>query len=611
MRKATWGVDDSRGLSERFSRTFLTLSALVLGTLGVAIATLVLVLAGYGPRLNQLIDGRTGVNLAHAGMLDQETGLRAYLATRNGLFLEPYMTGQTELAQGNAIIENDFAGEPGLAPLVFNMRLAQQGWIQGWADTVAALDPTTTLTDARSTDLLAEGKQLFDAYRATEDKVMAAIDAQLAGTEGSQRVVVSAGLGLALLVLVVSVIIAIRQTRALRHAVVDPVNDLVDTMARVRGGDLEARPRGTGPRELRTVAQHLSVMTDELVDARAASADNAARANEQAARLRAIVTLARDIAGSLSLRYVVRAVGSSACAVSGFTRAVVWLVDGTGRRLMPIHDTSGDVNAQAAVELGAGQVGRAAETGTPVFGQTGDDLSLTGPHEPFVTAMAMPMVVGARVVGVIELQAPAPLSVSTDLLEVMESLAGQAATAIEAARLHQATEELSLTDALTRLPNRRRLDDDLAAEAARSRRYQRPLAFVMLDVDHFKRFNDTHGHQAGDSVLQELAAALSDALRETDTAYRYGGEEFCILLRETERPAAEQVAERIRARIENRFAARVGIGSITASLGVAAMPDDATTDTQLVAAADRALYAAKRGGRNRVAVLETAVAAGS
>ena len=182
----------------------------------------------------------------------------------------------------------------------------------------------------------------------------------------------------------------------------------------------------------------------------------------------------------------------------------------------------------------------------------------------------------------------------------MHSLAGQAATAIEAARFHQSADELSHTDALTHLPNRRRLELDLDVEIARSLRYNRPIACIMLDVDHFKMVNDVHGHQAGDEILSEFGSAFSSTLRETDTAYRYGGEEFCVLLRETDADAAAIVAERLRVEIAARFAGNQGAATVTASLGVAAIPSDAFDAKTLVAAADRALYAAKAAGRNCV-----------
>jgi diguanylate cyclase (GGDEF)-like protein len=122
----------------------------------------------------------------------------------------------------------------------------------------------------------------------------------------------------------------------------------------------------------------------------------------------------------------------------------------------------------------------------------------------------------------------------------------------------------------------------------------------MLDVDHFKKVNDVHGHQAGDEILSEFGSAFAGSLRDTDTAYRYGGEEFCVLLRETDAEAAALVAERLRIDIATRFAGNRGSPMVTASLGVAAIPGDAIDAKTLIAAADRALYSAKAAGRNCV-----------
>src|SRR5450432_1505845 len=146
-------------------------------------------------------------------------------------------------------------------------------------------------------------------------------------------------------------------------------------------------------------------------------------------------------------------------------------------------------------------------------------------------------------------------------------LATHAATAIESARLHEVIEERSQMDALTRLFNRRRLDEDLDAECKRCARYGRALALVMLDVDNFKAFNDAHGHPQGDAALQEVADVIAGCVRTTDTAYRYGGEEFCIILRETSATDAMHFAERVRLRIEQRFESG-GVTGITASFGV-------------------------------------------
>ncbi|MEW6486863.1 MAG: diguanylate cyclase [Thermodesulfobacteriota bacterium] len=166
--------------------------------------------------------------------------------------------------------------------------------------------------------------------------------------------------------------------------------------------------------------------------------------------------------------------------------------------------------------------------------------------------------------------------------------------------------ELSSVDPLTKLFNRRYFMQALEAEYARSARYGTPLAFLMLDIDHFKRLNDTYGHQAGDEVLRGLADLLRVRVRGTDVAGRYGGEEFCVLLPHTGLPGAAELAERIRAAVEGTpIEARGERLGITVSVGAAACPGPrvATAD-DLIRLADEALYEAKAAGRNRVATRE-------
>jgi len=218
----------------------------------------------------------------------------------------------------------------------------------------------------------------------------------------------------------------------------------------------------------------------------------------------------------------------------------------------------------------------------------------------------VPRIVGGRVVGVIELSSPRPYRLPEGAVTVVETLASQAGTAVEAARLHQRTEELSQIDALTRLFNRRRLGTDLDAEWKSSRRYGRLLSFCMFDVDHFKQFNDRRGHRSGDGVLEEVARLVAAAIRGSDSAYRYGGEEFALLLRDTPLDAATALCERLRARIAQRYRQEVDGFVITASFGVAQIDDAMLGAQELVEAADGALYDAKRSGRNRVVAVRHA-----
>ena len=158
-------------------------------------------------------------------------------------------------------------------------------------------------------------------------------------------------------------------------------------------------------------------------------------------------------------------------------------------------------------------------------------------------------------------------------------------------------ERVSVTDGLTGLYNRRRLMEVLSDEARRSQRLKHTFAVLMVDVDHFKKYNDSFGHLAGDGVLTRVAALLREATREVDFVARYGGEEFLVMLPETGMPEALEIAERIRSRIaEEAFPSR----RMTVSIGVAEFPLHGGTPEQVIAAADEALYEAKREGRDKV-----------
>ena len=174
--------------------------------------------------------------------------------------------------------------------------------------------------------------------------------------------------------------------------------------------------------------------------------------------------------------------------------------------------------------------------------------------------------------------------------------------AINNLKLRETLHRQSLCDALTGLYNRRYLEEALAKEVMRSVRSERPLAVLMIDIDHFKQVNDTWGHPLGDRLLADFGAFLLDHVRAEDIACRYGGEEFTLILRDTPREAALARAESIRAQVEQDLLAdtREGPDRLTISIGLAIHPADARDPASLVAEADRALYAAKAAGRNRV-----------
>jgi diguanylate cyclase (GGDEF)-like protein len=242
----------------------------------------------------------------------------------------------------------------------------------------------------------------------------------------------------------------------------------------------------------------------------------------------------------------------------------------------------------------------------------GDGLSLlaglAGENEPLLVPIIVLTGQGDETVAVRAMKSGAQDYLSKGRL-TSESLHRAMHNAMEKVTLLRKIEEqraelvrLATLDELTGLHNRRFFLRRLGEEAERAARYGSPLSLLLLDIDHFKRVNDTHGHVAGDEVLAALAAVIRATFRRTDVAARYGGEEFCVLLPQTDRTGAEPVAERLR----QAFAAKTidvregGQLNVTCSVGVAEFGPDGSDAHTLLKSADARLYRAKAAGRNRV-----------
>jgi diguanylate cyclase (GGDEF)-like protein/putative nucleotidyltransferase with HDIG domain len=209
----------------------------------------------------------------------------------------------------------------------------------------------------------------------------------------------------------------------------------------------------------------------------------------------------------------------------------------------------------------------------------------------------LPLTVSGNVIGTLIVASRQPDAYNQRHLKLLEQLASQIAMPIENSRLYAKTEHLARVDELTGLLNRRSLDEILPSEIGRHSRYGGVFSVVILDLDSFKSLNDTFGHLVGDDLLRQVGSIMKVTIREVDQAFRYGGDEFAIILPQTPTEAAEKVAERVRQQI----AARVEIGTspVTISLGLASWPADGITPNEIIAAADAALYTAKRSGGNR------------
>ncbi|MFP4439885.1 MAG: diguanylate cyclase [Chloroflexaceae bacterium] len=226
--------------------------------------------------------------------------------------------------------------------------------------------------------------------------------------------------------------------------------------------------------------------------------------------------------------------------------------------------------------------------------------------------LCVPLLVRGETLGILQLwhTRPPDAEACRRRQQLADIVARQISLALTNLTLREQLQQQAIRDPLTGLYNRRYLDATLPRELQRADRHRHPIAVVMLDIDHFKRFNDTYGHDAGDTLLREVGSFLHAHTRDEDIACRYGGEEFTLVLPGASLEATLLRAETIRAAIQMLAVEHQGqpLAHITASLGVAVFPDHGTSTDLLIRTADQALYQAKRTGRDRVVVAEEAVA---
>lgn len=215
--------------------------------------------------------------------------------------------------------------------------------------------------------------------------------------------------------------------------------------------------------------------------------------------------------------------------------------------------------------------------------------------------LILPLIVREDAIGTLAIAAERPDAWGRAVRPTLTVLANQLAVAMSNAAAVRRLEEMATTDGLTGCLNKRAFLDELEARITSAGRFDRKLSLLVTDIDHFKMVNDTYGHDVGDVVIKELGAILTREKRDTDAVARFGGEEFCVLLEETDTEGAMILAERIREVVgETVYETELGKLSVKCSIGVATFPIDAQTGKDLFKITDQALYAAKRSGRNRV-----------
>ena len=273
------------------------------------------------------------------------------------------------------------------------------------------------------------------------------------------------------------------------------------------------------------------------------------------------------------------------------------------------HGMPAEILSRGAIRLGEGLAGKVAgskqSSVIPDLAKQRDHVYFpkTGPRKGSYLGVPLTRLDG-RILGVLNAHKPAAAGFTDGDTRLFTAVAEQVAVAIDHALTFQQTQELMIRDELTNLHNRRYFFERFEREVYRAKRYERTLSVIMIDIDHFKNFNDAYGHLRGDQALKTLARTLEACLRTADGLARYGGEEFLVLLPETRKEAAAVVAEKLRARVEtvnfNEDAPRLQPASLTITAGIASLPADAEEPLTLLDLADKALYYGKAQGRNRV-----------
>jgi diguanylate cyclase (GGDEF)-like protein len=231
-----------------------------------------------------------------------------------------------------------------------------------------------------------------------------------------------------------------------------------------------------------------------------------------------------------------------------------------------------------------------------------DAGSYLSQHE-ILSIMYLPLIISNEVIGALMLASHKPDAYNQRQIKLLEQLAQQIAMPVENARLYAKTERMARLDELTGLLNRRSLDEILPSEIGHHSKYGGIFSLVIVDLDSLKIINDRYGHLAGDELLHGIGSVMKNTIREADQAFRYGGDEFAILLPQTTLEAAIKVAERVRQQVTARVV--VGADPITVSMGIASWPVDGISASDIIAAADTALYQAKRSGGNCCAAAST------
>lgn len=332
--------------------------------------------------------------------------------------------------------------------------------------------------------------------------------------------------------------------------------------------------------------------------------------------------ISKTIASTNDFHEMIRLIMGTLGKSIPFDRVSLYLADDSRQKLMLTYFSGFEITDKTSIGIGEGLPGRIFENGehshihdlSLFYATFNDFIHFPGEEKRDGAYIGVALKSRNTTVGVIGIDCREKQGLSVDDMDFMALTSHQISVGIEKASLFMKTEQLSQLDGLTSLYNHRVFDEKLEQEVSKRSRTGKPLSLIMLDIDHFKQFNDNFGHQEGDAILKELAVVIKSQCRHTtmDMCFRYGGEEFSVILPELELGSALKVADRMRTIVENhpfRIKEKNPGTDLTISIGVAGLSgSDEVKPEELLKMADEALYASKRNGRNRVTANQTTAA---
>jgi diguanylate cyclase (GGDEF)-like protein len=522
--------------------------------------------------------------------VDAETGERGFAITADDAFLSPYR--QAVAAFDHAVWElDDLVGDnPEQRRRVAELGAEFHRWRNEVAEPVIAVTRQGELgmNAARALIKSGRGKSVLDHIRITSGKIIETEEGLLRAAQG--RAMEARSLATAFLVAAAGVLlVAIAVAYRIALAIARKAALVASTADKIAGGDLTVRaPVAAGQDELDATGQALNRMAERL--------DSRARESDQMSRLREVLEVCKD------MDEVRGAVGRLGPRIIGVDRGELFLLNAS--RTVLLRDLAwGDALSQSQSTL---EECWALRRGQPHHYDGPDGDVLPCPHllEQDLATTCIPLAAQGETLGFFCLRGLGEGERRGDQLRVATVMAEILSLTAANLRLRTSLHEQAIRDPLTGLYNRRFLEEGATREMIRAARSKQPMSLVALDVDHFKKFNDTHGHPAGDALLRELAARLSSAFRASDILCRIGGEEFAALLPDCSLENAAMRAEAVRAAVRSIVVQVNGspIGGISVSLGIAVYPDHGANLAGLLSMADQALYRSKRDGRDRVTI---------